>query len=92
MNRHIEGFDPRVIDLFKSYSWPGNVRELENTVEGLVHAESICKGEPQLIEAMRLIILKGSGFSDLWPQFWATVGFAVLFNGLALVTFRKTAD
>ena len=45
-----------------------------------------------LIEAMRLIILKGSGFSDLWPQFWATGGFAVLFNGLALVTFRKTAD
>lgn len=28
--------------------------ELENTVEGLVHAESICKGEPQLIESMRL--------------------------------------
>lgn len=33
MNRHIEGFDPRVIDLFKSYSWPGNVRELENCIE-----------------------------------------------------------
>ena len=28
--------------------------ELENTVEGLVHSESICKGEPQLIESMRL--------------------------------------
>lgn len=28
--------------------------ELQNTVEGLVHAESICKGEPQLIESMRL--------------------------------------
>lgn len=44
-----------------------------------------------LIDAMRLIILKGSGFAELWDQFWATVGFAVLFNGLALLAFRKTA-
>lgn len=44
-----------------------------------------------LIEAMRLIILKGSGFSDLWPQFWAIVGFAFFFNSLAMITFRKTA-
>lgn len=28
--------------------------ELENTVEGLIHAESICRGEPQLIESMRM--------------------------------------
>lgn len=44
-----------------------------------------------LIDAMRLIILKGSGFADLWDQFWATLSFAVFFNGLALLTFRKTA-
>lgn len=45
-----------------------------------------------LIDAMRLIILKGSGFPDLWPQFWATMGFAVFFNSLALITFKKTSD
>lgn len=45
-----------------------------------------------LIDAMRLIILKGSGFSDMWPQFWATVSFAVFFNLLSLITFRKTSE
>ena len=45
-----------------------------------------------LIDAMRLIILKGSGFADLWDRFWATLSFAVFFNGLALLTFRKTAN
>lgn len=44
-----------------------------------------------LIDAMRLIIIKGSNFSHLWPQFWATAGFAVIFNLLALLTFRKTS-
>lgn len=45
-----------------------------------------------LIDAMRLIILKGSGFSDMWPQFWATLGFAVFFNLLSLITFKKTSE
>lgn len=45
-----------------------------------------------LIDAMRLIILKGSGFSDMWPQFWATLGFAAFFNLLSLITFKKTSE
>lgn len=45
-----------------------------------------------LIDAMRLIILKGSGFADMWPQFWATLGFALFFNLLSLLTFKKTAE
>lgn len=44
-----------------------------------------------LIDAMRLIILKGSRFSDLYPQFLATVSFAIAFNAMALLAFRKTA-
>ena len=28
--------------------------ELDNTVEGLVRSESLCKGQPQLVESMRL--------------------------------------
>lgn len=44
-----------------------------------------------LIDAMRLIILKGSGFIQLLDQFYAILSFAVFFNFLALITFRKTA-
>ncbi len=44
-----------------------------------------------LIDAMRLIILKGSGFAQLLDQFYAILSFAVFFNFLALITFRKTA-
>ncbi len=44
-----------------------------------------------LIDAMRLIILKGSGFGQLLDQFYAITAFALFFNFLALITFRKTA-
>lgn len=30
---HLEGFEPTVIERFKSYSWPGNVREFRNAIE-----------------------------------------------------------
>jgi len=44
-----------------------------------------------LIEVMRMVYLKGSSFSDLLPQLWALIGFAVLLNGWAVVSYRKSA-
>lgn len=32
----VEGFQPEVLRLFRSYSWPGNIRELRNVVERAV--------------------------------------------------------
>jgi ABC-2 type transport system permease protein len=42
------------------------------------------------IEVIRMIVLKGSTFSDIKDQFWAMCGFAVAFNALAIWNYRKT--
>lgn len=43
------------------------------------------------IEVMRMVVLKGSGFKAIQSQFLATIGFAVLFNGWAILNYRKRA-
>lgn len=42
------------------------------------------------IQVMRSVYLKGSGFGELIVQFYALCGFAVFFNVLAVVTYRKS--
>lgn len=44
-----------------------------------------------LIEVVRLIVMKGSGFLDLLPQFFCICGFAVVFNVWAIFGYNKTA-
>ena len=41
------------------------------------------------VEVIRMIVLKGSGFEDIKPQFVKMFGFAVVFNGLAVWNYRK---
>lgn len=41
------------------------------------------------IEVMRMVYLKGSSFADLSFPFLALCGFAVVFNTLAVLTYRK---
>jgi len=43
------------------------------------------------IEILRMIMLKGSQFSDLEHHFWALLGFAFFFNSFAIWNYRKTA-
>jgi ABC-2 type transport system permease protein len=43
------------------------------------------------IEVVRMIILKGSGFSDIKYHFIIMIGFAVLLNGLAIWNYKKTS-
>lgn len=43
------------------------------------------------VEVSRMVILKGSRFSDILPQFYAICGFAVFFNILAVWNYRKRA-
>ncbi len=41
------------------------------------------------IEVMRMVILKGSGLSDIKNQIFAVLGFAVFLNGWAILNYRK---
>jgi ABC-2 type transport system permease protein len=42
------------------------------------------------IDVMRMVVLKGSGFQDIQFHFFAMIGFALFFNGWAIVNYRKT--
>lgn len=41
------------------------------------------------IDVMRMVVLKGSTLSDIKPQLFTMMGFAVLFNGWAVLSYRK---
>jgi len=43
------------------------------------------------IETMRMLVLKGSSFWDLRFNFLVVIGFALLFNSLAIWNYKKTA-
>lgn len=43
------------------------------------------------IEVVRMIVLKGSGFSDIRYHFLIMIGFAVLLNGWAILNYKKTS-
>ena len=43
-----------------------------------------------MISAIRLIMLKDSGFTDLLPQFIPLIMMAVIFNVAAILNYRKT--
>jgi ABC-2 type transport system permease protein len=43
------------------------------------------------IDVMRMVVLKGSGFTDIKMHFAAMLGFAVFFNGWAVLNYRKTS-
>ncbi|MGK0390519.1 MAG: ABC-2 type transport system permease protein [Maribacter sp.] len=42
------------------------------------------------IEVMRMVVLKGSSFQHISKHFLVMAGFAVLFNGWAILNYRKT--
>ncbi|MBK8565339.1 MAG: ABC transporter permease [Saprospiraceae bacterium] len=43
------------------------------------------------VTVMRLVLLKGSGWADIRYNFFVMIGLGVLFNALAVWTYRKTA-
>jgi ABC-2 type transport system permease protein len=43
------------------------------------------------IEVMRMVVLKGSGLSDIRTHILAVLGFAVFFNGWAVLNYKKRA-
>ena len=43
------------------------------------------------VEVMRMVMLKGSGFMDILPQLLKTLVYAVIMNGLAVWSYKKTS-
>ena len=43
-----------------------------------------------MIDVMRMVILKGSGWKDIFPQLWKIALFAVVLNSWAILNYRKT--
>ena len=43
------------------------------------------------VEVMRMVMLKGAGFSDIIPQLIKTFAYAVVMNGLAVWSYKKTS-
>ena len=43
------------------------------------------------VEVMRMVMLKGADFNDILPQLIKTFGYAVLMNGLAVWSYKKTS-
>lgn len=41
------------------------------------------------VQVVRMVMLKGSGFTDIFPQLWKTAVFAIVMNGLAVWSYRK---
>jgi len=44
-----------------------------------------------MIQVLRLVYLKGSGFAELTTQLVALISFAVFFNGWAVLSYRKSS-
>jgi len=50
-----------------------------------------CNPVTYFVAVMRMIVLKGSGFGDIRIHFLITAGFALLFNGWAIINYKKTS-
>jgi ABC-2 type transport system permease protein len=43
------------------------------------------------VEVMRMVMLKGSGFIDILPQLIKSLVYALIMNGLAVWSYKKTS-
>jgi ABC-2 type transport system permease protein len=43
------------------------------------------------VKLMRMVLLKGSTFKDIWTYYLILAGYALVINGLAIWNYRKTA-
>jgi ABC-2 type transport system permease protein len=65
---------------------------LYTSIDSMPHwAQLITKVNPvsYFIDVMRMVVLKGSGLADIKTHLATVFGFAVLFNGWAVVNYRK---
>jgi ABC-2 type transport system permease protein len=56
-------------------------------------AQSLTEFNPikYFVEVMRMVMLKGSSFTDILPQLQKTLLYAIVMNGLAVWSYKKTS-
>jgi ABC-2 type transport system permease protein len=56
-------------------------------------AKTIARFNPlsYMIDVMRMVVLKGSGRKDIFPQLWKIALFAIVLNTWAVLNYRKTS-
>jgi len=57
-----------------------------------VWAQVIARLNPvsYMIDVMRMVTLKGSGWKDIFPQLWKIALFALVLNSWAILNYSKT--
>ncbi len=60
-----------------------------DSMPGWAQVISVLNPVSYLVEVMRMIILKGSSWTDILPHLGAILGFAVVLNGWAIWNYRK---
>jgi ABC-2 type transport system permease protein len=50
-----------------------------------------CTPVSYFIEVMRMVVLKGSGFADIKRQIIAILVFGLIYNGWAILYYKKTS-
>jgi ABC-2 type transport system permease protein len=60
-----------------------------NSMPAWAQTVTICNPLRYFIEVMRLVYLKGSGFTDILPQLLKISVFLVVFNSLAILSYKK---
>ena len=48
-----------------------------------------CNPPMYFVKVIRAVFIKGSSFNDLLPDFFKIIGFAIFFNSLAILNYRK---
>jgi len=61
-----------------------------DSMPGWAQVIAKCNPVTYFIDVMRMVVLKGSGFKDIKTHFLIMTGFAVLFNGWAILNYKKT--
>ncbi|MCE3228944.1 MAG: transporter permease [Bacteroidetes bacterium] len=62
-----------------------------DSMPGWAKTMANCNPVTYFIEVMRMIVMKGSGFVNIWFHFVVVILFAIGLNGWAMLNYRKTS-
>ena len=67
-----------------------NIILAESFIPLLINYTNTYRPIKYFVEVMRMVMLKGSTFTDIIPQFSKTLAYAIIMNSLAVWSYKKT--